>query len=440
MTKTVTGTVLAFLMLAGLASAARAQSAEPFVGNRPGATLLLPYFEVDLANANGMTTLFSINNSSATAILSHVTIWSDLGVPVFGFNVYLTGYDVQSINLRDILTGKVPATASAGQDPGDTSSPFTGISNKGPLSQDINFASCSGQLPPPAVPASLIAHMQSSLTGGPSAVYANRCSGRNLGTPTIARGYVTVDTVNNCTLRFPGEPGYFGAGGTGDATNQNVMWGEYQYVDLSKDFAAGDALVSLRASATDPETSLPGEYTFYGRHVGFTAADNREPLSTTFVTRFVGAKEYKQENRALLQQILPPATELLVWRDSKSTTVPFSCGTGPSWYPLPQGQVAAFDEQENAEDLGATPVFGAATQRVSVTTSLPATAESGWLYLNLNAAPAGQVPGLAAPDAAQAWVTVLHRVYQGPTGGRYDVGFRAIRLDSARTPSNRVIF
>ena len=75
-----------------------------------------------------------------------------------------------------------------------------------------------------------------------------------------------------------------------------------------------------------------------------------------------------------------------------------------------------------------------------MTTSLPATAESGWLYLNLNAAPAGQVPGLAAPDAAQAWVTVLHRVYQGPTGGRYDVGFRAIRLDSARTPSNRVIF
>jgi hypothetical protein len=50
------------------------------------------------------------------------------------------------------------------------------------------------------------------------------------------------------------------------------------------------------------------------------------------------------------------------------------------------------------------------------------------------------VPGLTTPEAAQAWVTVLHRVYQGPTGGRYDVGFRAIRLDSARTPSNRVLF
>jgi len=33
-------------------------------------------------------------------VLAHVAIWSDLAVPVFNFNVYLTGYDVQTINLR----------------------------------------------------------------------------------------------------------------------------------------------------------------------------------------------------------------------------------------------------------------------------------------------------------------------------------------------------
>src|SRR5215216_2032639 len=104
----------------------------------PAATLLLPYFEMDLANANGVNTLFSINNASATAVLAHVTVWSDQSVPVLDFDVYLTGYDVQTISLNEILVwGNLPPTASAGQDPKDTISP------QGPASQDINFASCS---------------------------------------------------------------------------------------------------------------------------------------------------------------------------------------------------------------------------------------------------------------------------------------------------------
>src|ERR1700730_4873643 len=87
----------------------------------PAATLLLPYFEVNLDNPNGLTTLFSVNNASATAVLAHVVLWSDLAVPVLSFNVYLTGYDVQSINLRDIIVfGNLPQTASQGQDPNDT--------------------------------------------------------------------------------------------------------------------------------------------------------------------------------------------------------------------------------------------------------------------------------------------------------------------------------
>src|ERR1700694_6282689 len=75
----------------------------------PAATLLLPYFEVDLNNPNGLTTLFSVNNASATAVLVHVVIWSDLSVPVLDFNIYLTGYDVQSLNWRAIIfSGNLP--------------------------------------------------------------------------------------------------------------------------------------------------------------------------------------------------------------------------------------------------------------------------------------------------------------------------------------------
>src|SRR5436305_6675816 len=122
-----------------LASAVPASAVICTVDAVPAATLLLPYFEVDLNNPNGLTTLFSINNASATAVLAHVVVWSDLSVPVLDFNIYLTGYDVQTINLRDILVnGVLPRTASAGQDPGDTISP------KGQFSQDINFASCQG--------------------------------------------------------------------------------------------------------------------------------------------------------------------------------------------------------------------------------------------------------------------------------------------------------
>src|SRR6187549_2594512 len=83
----------------------------------PAATLLLPYFEVDLNSTSGVNTLFSINNASASAALAHVTVWSDQSIPVLDFDVYLTGYDIQTISLREVLqNGNLPRTASFGQD------------------------------------------------------------------------------------------------------------------------------------------------------------------------------------------------------------------------------------------------------------------------------------------------------------------------------------
>jgi hypothetical protein len=162
---------LGLLLLLG-----RAEQATAVIGavdDVPAATLLLPYFEVDLNNPNGLTTLFSVNNASATAVLAHVVIWSDLSVPVLDFNIYLTGYDVQSINLRDIIVnGTLPRTASAGQDPADSISPH------GDFSQDINFASCTGQLPPPSLPTNFTDHLKRSLTGLSSPVLGNLCAGR----------------------------------------------------------------------------------------------------------------------------------------------------------------------------------------------------------------------------------------------------------------------
>jgi|SRR6476661_6985713 len=392
----------------------------------PAATLLLPYFEVDLNNPSGQTTLFSVNNSSPQAVLAQVTVWSDLSVAVLGFNIYLTGYDVQALNLRDILVnGFLPRTASAGQDPADTISPH------GPLSQDINFASCSGFLPPPNLSSAFIQHLQLSLTGKPSPILGNLCAGRAFG-DNIARGYVTVDAVNNCTLRLPSDPGYFGAGGTGDASNQNVLWGDYFSIDPANNTADGDTLVHIVADATDVETSSPGRYTFYGRYVGWSAADNRRPLGTSFAVRFVNGGAFSG------------GTSLIVWRDSKlkqnAFTCPVAAGARPSWYPMGQEAALIFDEQEQVQVPQSAPSspllkgfapFPAEAQRVAVGGSgFPVPYSFGWLSLNLNTfvTPAGRVPPVD-PEVAQAWVAVKML-----SSGRYSIGFDAIQLDNAAHP------
>ncbi|MDP9121492.1 MAG: hypothetical protein M3O15_09020, partial [Acidobacteriota bacterium] len=368
----------ALLLLAGPATAKVCT-----VDAVPAATLLLPYFEVDLANQWGITTLFSINNASATAVLTHVVVWSDLSVPVLDFNVYLTGYDVQTLNMHDILiNGVLPATASLGQDPNDT------ISHKGLLSQDVNFASCQGQLPPPLLPASFINHLQTSLTGQPSPILGGLCAGTGHG-DQIARGYVTVDTVSNCTLRFPGDAGYFAAGGTGDATDQNVLWGDYIYIKDMVKVAEAATLVHVEADPADPATTVPGRYTFYGRYVGWTAVDNREPLATNFAVRYLNGGPFSG------------GTDLLVWRDSKVAQGAFICpgqprGGLPPWYPLGVEALVVFDEQENPTVPVTLPVspqppqaslvpFAAEAQRVSVgSQALPVQKPFGWLFLDLN--------------------------------------------------------
>ncbi len=389
------------LVLAGLLLlSGQAQAIIGTVDDVPAATLLLPYFEVDLDSVNGVQTLFSINNASATAVLAHIVIWSDLSVPVLDFNIYLTGYDIVTINLRDILVlGALPRTASDGQDPTDT------ISHQGAFSQDINFASCNGFLPPPTLPDDFILHLQNSLTGQASNILLvggnPGCAGQRLN-DRIARGYITVDTVNACNLDFPFTPGYFVNGGQGTATNQNVLWGDYFYVNSGQNFAQGETLVHVEAcpgtgtggTGTYPlatcadETTLPGEYTFYGRYVAWSAADNREPLATNFAVRFINGG------------IFSGGTSILSWRDSKVNQGAFTCpavaGVRPAWYPLGQEQIVIFDEEENPESPSTLPVspprpgtslipFPAEANRTRVDgPALPVTPSFGWLFLNLN--------------------------------------------------------
>jgi hypothetical protein len=410
------------LLIASLFATVPARAVICTIDEVPAATLLLPYFEVDVANQWRVNTLFSINNASATAILAHVVVWSDLSVPVLDFNVYLTGYDVQTISMYDVLNGRLPQTASDGQDPSDTISP------QGAFSQDINFSSCNGFLPPPPnLRADFVDHLRLALTRQPSPTFlSGRCAGRDLG-DNIARGYVTVDTVSNCTQRFPGDPSYF----TNDATFQNALWGDFFLVHELQNYADGNPLVHIEASLTDLQTTTPGQYTFYGRYVGWNATDHREPLSTNFAARYI------------TQGLFDAGTSLIVWRDSKVNQAPFVCpslgGSLPPWYPLGQEGIVIFDEQEQPMLTESFPIspqppqqgllpFPAEAQRTQVGgVDLPVPFDFGWLYLNLNTTvvPAGSVPPEDS-TAAQAWVYVTMSAQ-----GRFSVGFDAIQLDSA---------
>ncbi|MEA2692585.1 MAG: hypothetical protein QOJ16_1972 [Acidobacteriota bacterium] len=361
----------------------------------PAATLLLPYFEVDLGNPNGITTLFSVNNAFSDPVVAKVEIWTDLGVALGGFNIYLAGFDVQSINLRDVFNCNLPNT------PPPAGSPFSN--------------SCAGAFPVPAQLCSATTY-QTALTGKPVPSLSG-CAGLDHG-DNIARGYVTVDAVNGCTTQFPGNLGYFGPGGTGVASNKNVLWGDSFYVNPSQNLTDGEALVHIEASGTNNETSLAGQYTFYGKFVSWNASDNREPLPSTYGVRFLNGGAFSG------------GTNLRVWRDSKIQQGAFKCGATPSWYPLGQQALFIFDEQAHTATPGAITPFPTVAQRVHVNgPELPVPYTFGWLILGLNntVASAGNVPP-EDPSRAQAWVGV-----EMAANGRFSAGFNAMHYDNACT-------
>jgi hypothetical protein len=393
----------------------------------PAASLLLPYFEVDLNNPDANTTLFSINNASAAPAIAHITLWTDLSIPTLDFNVFLTGFDVYTLNLRDLFTtGATPQTShnNVAISPRGlfslTTNPISGV---GPGS-----VSCNDQLPLPNLPGSLLAHIQAAHTGQASAIFGGLCSGIDFG-DNIARGYITIDNANFCTLRFPSDcdTGYFIAGGLGDANNINQLWGDYFYVDSANNFAQGETLVHIEASAALGAAN----YTFYRRYcVG--GEDQREGLGSTWAVRYLAGG------------VFSGGTDLIVWRDAKrprTGLAPFSCALPfPAPFPLSQNQIVIFDEQENPvvpqsfpfspppPTEGLIPFPWEANRTAVNGPDLPVPFNFGWFYLNLNST----VAGSAVPfePTLQNHVSVRMDALT-----RFSVGFDALQLDNVTDPA-----
>ena len=348
----------------------------------PAATLLLPYFEVDLADFNNVTTLLDLTNTSPAATLAHATIWTDWGVPALGFDVYFTGYDVQIINLRDVINGNLPVTASAGQDPKDVYSPH------GPRSTDVNYASCSGVLPPanPLSPTA-VADLRAKLKGEPIPSTPTLCAGSPRG-DQIARGYVTIDVVTGCTALDPTSPGYF----SGVASNDNKLVGEMLVITAgSTDTMWTYPLIHLEAATLPPSSP-----SFYGRYVGDSGADGREPLPSSYAARFLGPSPES-------------STRLLVWRETPAMSGPVPCASGPAWVPLATNAVQLVDEATQAFPAAAS--LPVAANAIEVATDLASPLQQGLAILQLDHTAMGGRHAQAAVLSAHS-IGVLESAFQ----------------------------
>ncbi|MEM8930776.1 MAG: hypothetical protein AAGE94_06355 [Acidobacteriota bacterium] len=422
----------------------------------PAATLLVPYFavEYDEPQTTAIDTFFSINNASAEAALAHVTLWTNLSQPTIDFDIYLSGYDVVTVSLWQVFQGNIPITADDQSDPLDTISP------QGPISADDSFTDCDSFFPlfnNPVIAGNNLERLINGHTGNGISSLGGNCLGLNLG-DNVARGYITIDSVSQCSTLFPGDPpgaeSYFVDGGLGVANNNNQLWGDWFLIDPDMEignFVTGDTLVHIEADDAFNAASTVTGATFYGRYsiTGSAGggADNREPLGTTWGTRY------------LLPDADPDTmdffdgTDLIVWRDSTTDNQPnvgFTCGTAPDWYPLNETQVVAFDEEESAveicfsrgggvisppDDPTDPGCFPLETGRYAFGEGdLAVPYQFGWVYLNLNVppdAPTGDVDFPSDPGVSQSFV---HTVYQAD--GRYSVGLNAIQLTNACSDAN----
>ncbi|HEX9160567.1 MAG TPA: hypothetical protein VF980_02580 [Thermoanaerobaculia bacterium] len=441
------------------------------IGTYPAATLLLPFFQVDLGTAGtGRTVLFDITNTSRYSQIAHVTVWTDWSVPVLDFNLFLTGYDVVPVNLFDVIArGLIPTTSVATTaQPGATNTAANtsnvNVGTKPVLTTTLNGgnpnfsaavpANCAagrlpGQLPPAAV-ADIRAALSTGTATGTTAVCPGTQVGSNHGANT-AVGYVTIDVNADCNTSLPTSPAYF----TTFILFDNVLTGDYFDVNQNTatgNFAGGNPMVHIRAipeggaAGSVPGTNLP--FTFYDRYTlgaNTRTVDRRQPLPSTFAARWISG------TAAIFD------TQYKIWREGL-TGAGAACVDFVANDTIPLTEIVRFDERENAAVVSGGQTFSPftpsqpstrETELVAVATGaifpqIITTDAGGWMYMNLNNGgdlQAGSTtlysaarPGFGSlattRDVSQNWVIV-----QMFAEGRFGVDFDATQLGNGCNPA-----
>jgi hypothetical protein len=318
--------------------------------NVPAATLLVPYWKVSLNGATGFPigsggtdTLVSVVNVSAPGVIAHVTVWNKYSKAVIDFNIPLTGKDVVSFSMRDIMNGKLspnlpqydtvkypidPCGLKNPGQPGATYVPDVGFgqtqfirfSHPDAATMGIDVVTSISQYNLAAVDAigsgfrpSVWNSLDESgdITSFTTSSGANILDKDNPACPTwtstnpltgpALSGYLTIDVVNYCTNFFPDQADFYNkdaiatAGWTqsaytaGDCSvevpcavtySPNVLIGDVFYVDQA---SQGGNVSGDPAVAVEFDSRLG--YTFSGA-VGTEAAT---PATRTFFGKFVAA-------------------------------------------------------------------------------------------------------------------------------------------------------
>jgi hypothetical protein len=408
--KTLFALVLAITLATPLSAATSATSPRTTnnddscdISVQPAATLLLPYFDVDFnaTPANAVNTLFTVQNVSPMPQIANVTIWTDFSFPLVSIPMFLTGYDVQSINMYDLLARSVFAPPSGTSNGAPVPTNPTAGSQPAGNNANPNFlasaaSDCAPGRLPGVIPAPVLQGIRDALTLGRGTGIFNCNNSAGVaqqigGVHQHAIGYITIDVVATCTVKNPSSPDYYSTVLLFD----NVLTGDYQNIVPRGDrsYALGGPLVHIRAvpeggraGLTIADTSLP--YTFYDRFTNDAPSrsfDRRQPLPSTFAPRYIEGGEAGFNS------------SYKIWREAR-TGANAACNTYVGNGTMPMTEIIRFDEHENASVL--VPSFlltppppppslpAASIVTINGSAIFPSAPPSGdvagWFYMNLN--------------------------------------------------------
>jgi hypothetical protein len=412
---------VALLICALTASAAEISienNASCEIGPYPAATLLLPYFEVDInaPTTTAVNTIYTVVNTSKYPQIIRSTVWSDLGFPVAWFDTFLTGYDAQAVSMYEVLVrGRFPSTF--------LSSPAGAMSAANMSNPNVLLDKLCPQFSGGIIAPSSLQRLQRELTTGerddPNCPIGTKHE--------HAIGYVTVDLINSCSIDSPLDPVYWNEVLLFD----NVLTGEYVRINPnpeSGNYAGANPLVHIRAipeggtAGTSAPVAMP--YTFYDRYTppGARKIDRRQPLPSLFSARWIegGTGGFQ--------------TNLTVWREGTTGTTNAQCDYAKNRnLPVSRTALVRFDEHENATASAvdmSTPSAAAIPTTSSFFPALSAAGDrGGWMWLSLDNGH-GKSPdsNYSIKRASQNWVIV-----QMYAEGRYAVDFDATYLANGCT-------
>ena len=363
----------------------------------PAATLLLPYFEVDLDDRLGENTLFTITNVTDVEQIAHVVVWTDYGFPGIDFNIFLTGYDTQSISLYDLLArGEMaPPFGTGYEDVGSPEGLFSSDS-RNPL---VDERTCRNL--PMQLDAQWRERLRRIFTTGVvpfATIYGPACDSVG-GVHENAIGWITIDAVRTCEFSYPIEEAKF----LETLLYDNVFTGDYQQLNSQQGYAQGGPLVHIRA-VPEGGGKTPFAETFYDAYLseGNRGRDARQPLPSTFAARWTdgGALETKLK---IWQQSDSGARQCGEWQRNAASRL-----TDVARFDA-DGRPATFDD-DDLPALPATALVDAGDRRVIP----PSDGMSGWTYLNFG---------------KQAWVITSMRAE-----GRYSADFEATAFGNGCSP------